>query len=527
MAAARVTLDNYIKVFDYPVVRWGFNSVDRRRRSRPSCASCSARWPAMRWRACAFPAATRCSSLFLASLMIPTEVSVVPLLLGFIKIGWASTYQALILPTIGNVFSVYIFRQFFLSFPKELEEAAEMDGAGPFSLFFRIALPLARAPVIAATVIIFTLNWNNFLWPLLVTFDEDDEDAAGRHRRLHAGGRHAHPARGLQRRHGGGDAPQHARACCCSSSCSATSSRASRKAASSSDVRPIPHRCCIDPMPAPAFHRRRIGEVRRPVERSRPIDPSTEEVLAEVARGDAADVDRAVHAAAHRALHGRLARARRRPSADGCFSSSPTCSKRTPRTIRAARDARRRQAAEGVARRRRRRRRDAALQCRRRRQDGRRRRSRSAAISSTSPCWSRSASPRHIVPWNYPLGMVARSVAPALAAGCTVVIKPAEQSPLTALAFARTVRRGRHSRRRGQCRHRLWRGGRRGARPHPLVRGITFTGSVETGRKIYAGAAHGLKPVVLELGGKNPMIVLRGCRSRPGRLRRARRRLRQ
>jgi ABC-type glycerol-3-phosphate transport system permease component len=70
------------------------------------------------------------------------------------------------------VFSVYIFRQFFLNFPAELEEAARIDGAGPFRIFFLIALPLARAPLIAATVIIFTLNWNNFLWPLLVTFDE-------------------------------------------------------------------------------------------------------------------------------------------------------------------------------------------------------------------------------------------------------------------------------------------------------------------------------------------------------------------
>ena len=119
-----------------------------------------------------FPGRDTLFYVFLASLMIPTEVSVIPMLLGFVKIGWASTYQALILPSIGNVFAVYIFRQFFLSFPKELEEAARMDGAGPFSLFFRIALPLARAPAIAASVIIFTLNWNNFLWPLLVTFDE-------------------------------------------------------------------------------------------------------------------------------------------------------------------------------------------------------------------------------------------------------------------------------------------------------------------------------------------------------------------
>jgi multiple sugar transport system permease protein len=110
--------------------------------------------------------------IFLASLMIPTEVSVIPLLLGFVKVGWASTYQALILPSIGNVFAVYIFRQFFLSFPKEIEESARIDGAGQFSLFFRIALPLARAPAIAASVIVFTLNWNNFLWPLLIVFDD-------------------------------------------------------------------------------------------------------------------------------------------------------------------------------------------------------------------------------------------------------------------------------------------------------------------------------------------------------------------
>jgi multiple sugar transport system permease protein len=75
-------------------------------------------------------------------------------------------------PTVGNVFGVYIFRQFFLKFPADLEDAAKMDGAGTFLIFWRIAFPLARAPLIATTVILFTLNWNNFLWPLLVTFDD-------------------------------------------------------------------------------------------------------------------------------------------------------------------------------------------------------------------------------------------------------------------------------------------------------------------------------------------------------------------
>jgi acyl-CoA reductase-like NAD-dependent aldehyde dehydrogenase len=113
----------------------------------------------------------------------------------------------------------------------------------------------------------------------------------------------------------------------------------------------------------------------------------------------------------------------------------------------------------------------------------------------------------HIVPWNYPLGMVARSVAPALAAGCTVVIKPAEQSPLTALAFAELCTRVGFP--GGVVNVVAGYGEDAGAAlvSHPLIRAITFTGSVETGRKIYAKAAQGLKPVVLELGGKNPMVV--------------------
>ena len=168
---SRITFDNYIKVFEYPVVRWGINSLIQAALATFFCVL----FGAMAGYALArmnFPGRNLLFAIFLASLMIPVEVSVIPLLLAFVKVGWASSYQALILPAIGNVFSVYIFRQFYLSFPAELEDAAKMDGAGPFNLFFRIALPLARAPAIAASVIIFTLNWNSFLWPLLVTFDE-------------------------------------------------------------------------------------------------------------------------------------------------------------------------------------------------------------------------------------------------------------------------------------------------------------------------------------------------------------------
>ncbi|MBV9704908.1 MAG: aldehyde dehydrogenase family protein, partial [Methylobacteriaceae bacterium] len=113
----------------------------------------------------------------------------------------------------------------------------------------------------------------------------------------------------------------------------------------------------------------------------------------------------------------------------------------------------------------------------------------------------------HIVPWNFPLGMAIRSLAPALAAGCTAVLKPAEQSPLSALKLAEiaeavglpkgviNVVTG-YGEEAGEALTR-----------HPLVRSISFTGSVETGRRIMAAAASGPKPVVLELGGKNALLV--------------------
>jgi ABC-type glycerol-3-phosphate transport system permease component len=166
-----VVFDNYARVFEYPVWRWAFNSVVVATISTALCvlAGALAGYALARMR---FPGRDLIFATLLASIMVPVEITVVPMLIAIIKIGWANTYQSLILPTVANVFSVYIFRQFFLSFPGELEDAAIIDGAGRFQIFWRIAFPLARAPAIAATVIVFTLNWNNFLWPLMVTFNE-------------------------------------------------------------------------------------------------------------------------------------------------------------------------------------------------------------------------------------------------------------------------------------------------------------------------------------------------------------------
>jgi multiple sugar transport system permease protein len=167
----QVTLENYAHVLKYPIGTWALNSLIAAVVSTFLCImfSALAGYALARLR---FPGRQVIFMIFLASLMIPPEIGVVPLLIAMIRIEWASTYQALILPSVANVLAVYIFRQFFLTFPRELEEAAIIDGAGPLRIFRSVAMPLARSPMIAATVIVFTLNWNNFLWPLLVTFDD-------------------------------------------------------------------------------------------------------------------------------------------------------------------------------------------------------------------------------------------------------------------------------------------------------------------------------------------------------------------
>ena len=168
----RIIFDNYVKVFtNHPVWRWIANSVI----VSVSATAASVLLGSMAGYALArlnFPGRGVFFAVFIASLMVPIEMFVVPLLIAFIRTGLANTYPGLILPTVPHVFSVYIFRQFFLEMPQSLEDSAEMDGASRFTIFARIALPLSRSPAIASTIILFNLNWNNFLWPLLISFED-------------------------------------------------------------------------------------------------------------------------------------------------------------------------------------------------------------------------------------------------------------------------------------------------------------------------------------------------------------------
>ncbi|WP_371404432.1 carbohydrate ABC transporter permease [Kribbella sp. NBC_00662] len=113
--------------------------------------------------------------LFLGTLMVPQEVLIVPMYWLMQSLGWVDSYWALILPWAFTAFGTFLLRQFFLTVPAELEEAARVDGCGPFGSFFRIMLPLARPAIAVLTVFTFISFWGSFLWPLIIINSVEDK----------------------------------------------------------------------------------------------------------------------------------------------------------------------------------------------------------------------------------------------------------------------------------------------------------------------------------------------------------------
>jgi len=111
--------------------------------------------------------------LFLATLMVPTEVTIVANFETIQNLGWIDTYQALIVPFLAFAFGTFMMRQAFLGIPTELRDAARMDGYGHWGFMIRVAIPLVRPSIGALSVFSFLLAWNQYLWPLLVTNDQD------------------------------------------------------------------------------------------------------------------------------------------------------------------------------------------------------------------------------------------------------------------------------------------------------------------------------------------------------------------
>ncbi|OYD59851.1 ABC transporter permease [Fictibacillus aquaticus] len=107
-----------------------------------------------------------------ALIIIPFESILLPLYLIVDELDWLNTYQALIVPFIANAFNIFMFRQFFLNLPKELEESARMDGASTLRIFFQIVIPLSKPVFITVALLTFITHWGDFMWPLIATTDE-------------------------------------------------------------------------------------------------------------------------------------------------------------------------------------------------------------------------------------------------------------------------------------------------------------------------------------------------------------------
>ena len=107
--------------------------------------------------------------IILITMMVPPQVNIVPLFFLMRELHLIDTYQALIIPGFFGGFGVFMFRQFFLSLPKELEESSTIDGCNIFETFCNIALPLAKPTIATLAIFTFVSSWNSFLWPLIVT----------------------------------------------------------------------------------------------------------------------------------------------------------------------------------------------------------------------------------------------------------------------------------------------------------------------------------------------------------------------
>jgi sn-glycerol 3-phosphate transport system permease protein len=118
-----------------------------------------------------FPFRTLSFWLIFITLMLPVEVRIMPTFKVVADLGLLNSYWGLTIPIIASATATFLFRQFFLTVPDELMEAARVDSAGPMRFFFDILLPLSRTNIAALFVILFVLGWNQYLWPLLVTTD--------------------------------------------------------------------------------------------------------------------------------------------------------------------------------------------------------------------------------------------------------------------------------------------------------------------------------------------------------------------
>jgi sn-glycerol 3-phosphate transport system permease protein len=119
-----------------------------------------------------FPGRTLVFFVIIAALMVPNQITVISNYALIAELGWRNTYQGIIIPLIGVAFGTFLMRNAFLALPTEVIEAARMDGAGPLKLLWRVALPLTWPTLVAFAIITVVNEWNEYLWPFLMSDDE-------------------------------------------------------------------------------------------------------------------------------------------------------------------------------------------------------------------------------------------------------------------------------------------------------------------------------------------------------------------
>lgn len=171
------TLENFINIFSdptVPVYNWFLNSILISTIFTVLILAIDA-LAGYAYARMEFPGRDVLFGLLLATLVMPGLMFLIPNYITISQLGWINQYQGVILPGLAGVFGVFYMRQFFQGLPRELEEAARIDGANSWQIFFQVALPLSYGALATLGVLSFMASWNDFLWPLLVLTDRTSQ----------------------------------------------------------------------------------------------------------------------------------------------------------------------------------------------------------------------------------------------------------------------------------------------------------------------------------------------------------------
>ncbi len=119
-----------------------------------------------------FPGRKVLFAIVLGSLMIPFELTFIPNFILISDLGWANTFKGLTVPFLANAFGIFLLRQFFMALPRDLYDAAKIDGASDWYYLWKVVIPLSKGAIAALTIFSFLGAWNQYLWPLVITNDE-------------------------------------------------------------------------------------------------------------------------------------------------------------------------------------------------------------------------------------------------------------------------------------------------------------------------------------------------------------------